>query len=53
MFVGEKTIALTSWFIGVVASQIRYMWKLLGDVTGVLVVDKKKLNEVEVVAIVQ
>ena len=49
MFVGEKTFALTSWFLGVAASQIRYMGKLLCDVTGVLVTDKKKLNDVEVV----
>ena len=46
---GEKTFAFTSWFLGVAASQIRYMWKLLCDVTGVFVIDKKKLNEVEVV----
>ena len=49
MLAGEKTFAIASWFLGMVASQIRYMWKLLRDVTGVIVVDKKKLNEVEVV----
>ena len=49
MFVREETLALALWFLGAAASQIRCMGKLLGDVVGILVSDKKKLNEVEIV----